>query len=149
MNEHGSTPHRDRVAVGRVAALFFRLGSTAFGGPAAHIALLHDEVVRRRKWLTAGEFGDLLALTNVIPGPNSTEMALHVGRRVAGWPGFFAAGACFILPAAVLVGVLAVLYTRYGSTPDARALLWSVTPVVVAIVAHAVVQLARSTLRGW
>ena len=135
------------VSLAQVFWLFLRLGVTAFGGPAAHIALLHDEVVRRRKWITDRDFGELIALTNLIPGPNSTEMAIHVGRRVAGWAGFFIAGACFIVPAALMVGGLAVLYTRYGTTPDARALLWGVTPVVVAIVAHAVVQLSLRTLQ--
>ena len=142
-------PHSGRVPLRAVTFLFLRLGVTAFGGPAAHIALLHDEAVRRRKWITDAEFGHLIALTNLIPGPNSTEMAIHVGRRVAGWPGFFAAGVCFILPAAVMVSVLASLYTRYGTSPDARALLWGVTPVVVAIVAHAVVQLSLRTLKAW
>src|SRR5688500_14364577 len=131
-----------------VALLFLRLGATAFGGPAAHIALLHHEVVRCRRWLSDDEFGELLALTNLIPGPNSTEMAIHVGRRVAGWPGFVVAGICFIAPAAVMVGLLAVLYVHYGRTPDARAVMSGVTPVMLAIIAHASVTIGRTTLRG-
>lgn len=135
------------VPVRTVALLFLRLGATAFGGPAAHIALLHHEVVRRRRWLSDDEFGELLALTNLIPGPNSTELAIHVGRRVAGWSGFAVAGVCFIAPAAVMVGLLAVLYVHYGRTPDARAVMSGVTPVMLAIIAHASVTIGRATLR--
>ena len=131
-----------------VASLFLRLGATAFGGPAAHIALFHHEVVRRRQWLTDSEFGELLALTNLIPGPNSTEMAIHIGRRVAGWPGFLAAGICFILPSAVMVWILAALYVHYGHTPDARAVMSGVTPVMLAVIAQASVTIGRSMLRG-
>jgi len=131
-----------------VALLFLRLGATAFGGPAAHIALLHHEVVARRRWLTDDEFGELLALTNLIPGPNSTEMAIHVGRRVAGWWGFVLAGVCFIVPAAVMVACLAVLYVHYGRTPDARAVMSGVAPVMLAVIAQASVTIGRSQLRG-
>ena len=131
-----------------VALLFLRLGATAFGGPAAHIALLHHEVVRRRRWLSDDEFGELLALTNLIPGPNSTEMAIHVGRRVAGWRGFIIAGVCFIAPAAVMVALLAVLYVHYGHTPDARAVMSGVAPVMLAIIAHASVTIGRATLHS-
>ena len=131
-----------------VALLFLRLGATAFGGPAAHIALLHHEVVARRRWLTDDEFGELLAVTNLIPGPNSTEMAIHVGRRVAGWWGFVLAGVCFIVPAAVMVGCLAVLYVHYGRTPDARAVMSGVAPVMLAVIAQASVTIGRSQLRG-
>jgi chromate transporter len=137
------------VPTGEVVRLFLRLGFTAFGGPAAHIGLLHHEVVRRRRWIADPEFAEFLALTNLLPGPNSTEMALHVGRAAAGWRGFLAAGLCFIAPAAVMVLWLAILYTRYGQSPDARAVLAGLTPIIVAIIANAVVQMARSTLRGW
>jgi chromate transporter len=131
-----------------VVFLFLRLGATAFGGPAAHIVLLHHEVVVRRKWLTDDEFGELLAVTNLIPGPNSTEMAIHVGRRVAGWWGFLLAGICFIAPAAVMVALLAVLYVRYGRTPDARAVLSGVAPVMLAVIAQASIVIGTATLRG-
>ncbi len=136
------------IPIRTVALLFLRLGATAFGGPAAHIALLHHEVVARRRWLTDDEFGELLALTNLIPGPNSTEMAIHVGRRVAGWWGFVLAGVCFIVPAAVMVACLAVLYVHYGRTPDARAVMSGVAPVMLAVIAHASVTIGRSQLRG-
>src|SRR5258707_10494151 len=100
-----------------LAALFLRLGLTAFGGPAAHIAMMEDEVVARRRWLTREEFVDLLGATNLIPGPNSTEMAIHVGRKRAGWAGLLVAGSCFIVPAAVVTVALAWAYVRYGALP--------------------------------
>ena len=139
---------RPAIPIAQVFWLFLRLGATAFGGPAAHIALFHHEVVRRRKWLTDDEFGELLALTNLIPGPNSTEMAIHIGRRMAGWWGFLLAGICFILPAAVMVWILATLYVHYGHTPDARAVMSGVTPVMLAVIAHASISIGHSTLRG-
>src|SRR5437660_7944149 len=111
------------TALAELARLFLRLGATAFGGPAAHIALMEDEVVRHRGWLTREEFLDLLGATNLIPGPNSTEMAIHIGRRRAGWPGLLVAGACFILPAALLTGALAWAYVRYGSLPRVEHVL--------------------------
>lgn len=140
------------VSLRTLALLFLRLGVTAFGGPAAHIAMLHHEVVRRRNWISDREFGELIAVTNLIPGPNSTEMAIHVGRRVGGWLGFFVAGISFILPAAVIVTALAMLYVQHGRTPDVRALMNGIVPVIIAVIAHATVALARSTLTnrtGW
>jgi chromate transporter len=136
------------VAVRTVGRVFLRLGVLGFGGPAAHIALMHEEIVRRRRWLSDAEFTDLLAATNLIPGPNSTEMAIHIGRRVAGWPGFLIAGLCFILPAAVIVGILASVYLRYGQTPDLRATMAGIFPVILAVITHATLQLARATLQN-
>src|SRR5205807_5921029 len=121
---------RNRVL--ELALLFLRLGCTAFGGPAGHIAMMEEEVVRRRGWLTREEFLDLLGATNLIPGPNSTEMAIHIGHRRAGWPGLLVAGACFILPAAVLTALLAWGYTELGGAPAAEGLLYGVKPVVIA-----------------
>lgn len=129
--------------------LFLRLGITAFGGPAAHIALFHDEVVRRRAWMTDAHFMDLLGVTNLIPGPNSTEMAMHIGYERAGWRGLIVAGACFILPAALIVGVLAALYVQYGTTPVAEGLLYGVKPVVIAVVAQAIYGLVSKALKTW
>jgi chromate transporter len=131
-----------------VATLFLRLGATSFGGPAAHLSLMHQEVVRRRGWLDDAEFADLLAAVNLIPGPNSTEMAIYVGRRVAGWRGLLVAGACFIIPAVVIVSALAVGYERYGRLPDTRAFFSGVIPVVLAIMAQAVWRLSQSLLRA-
>ncbi len=128
-------PHTGRVA--EVAALFLKLGIIGFGGPAAHIAMMEDEVVRRRQWLTRERFLDLLGATNLIPGPNSTEMAIHIGFVRAGWSGLIAGGACFILPAGLIVLALAAGYHRYGQLPEVTWLLYGVKPVVIAIVAKA------------
>ena len=130
-----------------IALLFLRLGTISFGGPAAHLGMMHEEVVRRRGWLSDPEFTDLLAITNLIPGPNSTEMAIHVGRKMAGWRGVIVAGVCFILPAALIVSVLAVIYVRYGRTPDARAMLAGIGPIIIAIVVDAGVRVSRSIVR--
>ena len=127
-----------------LAALFLRLGITAFGGPAAHIAIMRDEVVDRRRWMTDSEFLDLLAATNLIPGPNSTEMALHVGYKRAGLPGLLTAGVCFIVPACLVVMLIAWGYTRYGETPQVGWLTYGVSPVIIAIILQAVWRLARS-----
>lgn len=125
-----------------------RLGFTAFGGPAAHIAMLHDEVVTRRRWMDDQHFLDLVGATNLIPGPNSTEMAIHVGYERAGWRGLLLAGLCFILPAAFIVGALAWAYVRFGATPAGEALLYGIKPVIIAIVAQALWKLGRTALKG-
>ena len=131
-----------------LAALFLRLGITAFGGPAAHIAMMRDEVVDRRRWMTDSEFLDLLAATNLIPGPNSTEMAIHVGYKRGGLPGLLTAGVCFIVPACLLVMLIAWGYTRYGETPQVAWLTYGVSPVIIAIILQAVWKLARSVGGG-
>jgi chromate transporter len=131
-----------------VAALFLRLGFTAFGGPAAHIAIMHNEVVQRRMWLTDEQFLDLLGATNLIPGPNSTEMAIHIGYLRAGWPGLLLGGLCFISPAVLIVLALAWLYVRYGSTPQAEWLLYGIKPVVIAIIVQALWTLGSKALKG-
>lgn len=131
---------------GALAWLFLRLGVTAFGGPAAHIAMMEDEVVARRQWLTRPQFLDLLGATNLIPGPNSTEMAIHVGM-LAGWRGFLLAGLCFILPAALLVGLLAWAYVAFGTLPQAEGILLGVKPVVLAVVLQALWKFGWTTLR--
>ncbi|HEX6976367.1 MAG TPA: chromate efflux transporter [Vicinamibacterales bacterium] len=135
------------VSLTELARVFLLLGTTAFGGPAAHIAMMHDQVVRRRRWIGEQEFADLIAATNLIPGPNSTEMAVHVGRRVAGWRGLLVAGISFILPSALIVSAFAVLYAKYGQAPDARALLAGVAPVIIAIIVQASWSLARGSLK--
>src|ERR1044072_8112493 len=113
------TPVHRRTSLAELALLFLKLGTIAFGGPAAHIAMMEDEVVRRRRWLSRDEFLDLLGAANLIPGPNSTELAIHIGHRQAGWPGLLVAGTCFILPAALIVATFAWAYVRYGSLPQA------------------------------
>jgi chromate transporter len=130
-----------------LARLFLRLGATAFGGPAAHVAMMHDEVVVRRKWMSEQEFLDLLGATNLIPGPNSTEMAIHIGLIRARWRGLLVAGASFILPAMLIVLALAWAYVRYGATPAGEALLYGIEPVVIAIVLQALVKLGRTAAR--
>ena len=132
-----------------LAALFLRLGVTAFGGPAAHIAMMRDEVVDRRRWLSDKEFLDLVAATNLIPGPNSTELAIHLGYRRGGLPGLALAGVCFILPAALIVGGIAWAYARYGTTPQVGWLMYGIGPVVIAIIAQALVKLGQAALGRW
>ncbi len=134
--------------LGEIARLFLLLGTTAFGGPAAHIAMMHEQVVRRRRWLSDREFTDLIAAVNLIPGPNSTELAIHIGRRRAGAAGLAVAGLCFIVPAALIVSVLAVLYVEYGRTPDARAMMAGIAPVILAVIGHAALQLGRAALKS-
>jgi chromate transporter len=131
-----------------LAGLFLKLGTIAFGGPAAHIAMMEDEVVRRRGWLTREAFLDYLGATNLIPGPNSTELAIHIGRERAGWPGLLVAGTCFILPAAVIVTGLAWAYLRFGRLPAAAGVLYGVKPVVIAVVLQALWGLGRTAVKS-
>lgn len=137
-----------RKRVTEVARLFLRLGILAFGGPAAHIAMFHDETVKRRKWLDDQRFLDLLGITNLIPGPNSTEMAIHVGFERAGWPGLILGGACFIMPATIIVSTLAWAYVHFGSTAQAEWILYGVKPVVIAVIAQALWELGRKAVKN-
>src|SRR5206468_1940555 len=130
-----------------LARVFLKLGLVSFGGPAAHIAMMEDEVVRRRHWLTREAFLDLLGATNLIPGPNSTEMAIHIGRQRAGWAGLVVAGSCFILPASLITLRMAWAYVRFGSLPQATGFLYGVKPVMIAVVLHAVWRLGQSALK--
>lgn len=132
--------------LGEVVRLFLRLGIVGFGGPAAHIAMMRDEVVRRRGWIDDAEFLDLVGATNLIPGPNSTELAIHLGHLRAGGRGLVLGGLCFIAPAVVIVSVLAWLYREHGTDPAIVDLRYSVLPVIIAIVAHALFSLSRSAL---
>lgn len=131
-----------------VAALFLKLGFTAFGGPAAHIGIMHEEVVKRRKWLTDEEFLDLLGATSLIPGPNSTEMVIHISYLHAGWPGLIAGGFCFVAPATLIVLTLSRLYVQYGATPQIEWLLQGVKPVVIAIIAQALWALGSKAFKN-
>ncbi len=143
--ERPETGSRLREVVG----LFLRLGLTAFGGPAAHVALMREEVVRRRGWLTDEAFLDLLGATNLIPGPNSTEMVIHIGYLRAGWAGLVASGLAFILPAASMVLGLAWAYQRYGATPAAEWLLYGIKPVVIGLILTALWALGKKAVTGW
>ncbi len=146
---NSNAPLDERSRLGEVALFFLRLGVTAFGGPAAHIAIMHDVVVVRRKWIDEQGFLDLLGAANLIPGPTSTEMAIYLGFRRAGWAGLVLAGACFISPAMLIVLALAWAYVRYGSTPAASGILYGVLPVVIAIVVQALWGLGRKAVKGW
>jgi chromate transporter len=135
--------------LGEVAALFLKLGVIAFGGPAAHIALMRDEVVRRRRWVSDQEFLDLLGASNLIPGPTSTELAIYLGFARAGWRGLVLAGTLFIAPAMLIVLLLAWVYARYGSMPEVTWSFYGIKPVVIGIVAIALWGLLRTAVKGW
>jgi chromate transporter len=137
----------ERTSLGELARVFLTLGTVAFGGPAAHIAMMEAEIVRRRAWLTHGEFLDLMGATQLIPGPNSTELAIHIGYARAGWPGLLVAGACFILPATLIVTACAWAYVAFGSLPQAAGLLMGVKPVIIAVMAQAIWALGKSALK--
>ncbi len=131
-----------------VTGLFLKLGMISFGGPAAHTALMEQEVVQKRKWITREMFLDILAATNLVPGPNSTEMAIHIGYLRAGWAGLVAAGMAFILPAFFVSLALSFIYTRYGSLPEGQALFYGINPVIIAIILSATYRLGKSAIRG-
>ena len=137
------------TSLAELALLFVRLGATAFGGPAAHIAMMRDEVVRRRGWLTDERFLDLLSATNLIPGPNSTEMAIHIGWVRRRWAGLVVAGISFIVPAMLMTGALGWAYVRFGRLPATSWLLWGIKPVILGVVAQALWGLAPSALPSW
>jgi len=130
-----------------LARLFLKLGITSFGGPAVHIAMMENEVVRRRRWMTHEEFLDQLGASNIIPGPTSTELAIHIGHLRAGWPGLIVAGVCFIVPAVAIVTAIAWAYVKAGQLPAAQGLLYGVKPVVIAIVLQALWTLGRAALK--
>lgn len=130
-----------------VAKLFLRLGVTAFGGPAAHIAMMRQEVVEKRKWMSEQHFLDLIGATNLIPGPNSTEMAIHIGQEKAGWKGLIVAGLCFILPAVLITGIFAWLYKQYGQLPEVQPFVYGIKPAIIAVVLAAVYPLAKKSLK--
>ncbi|HEV8378662.1 MAG TPA: chromate efflux transporter [Tepidisphaeraceae bacterium] len=135
--------------LGEVARLFLRLGFTAFGGPAAHIALMEDEVVNRRKWIDRQQFLDLVAAVNFIPGPNSTELAIHLGALRAGWKGLIVAGVCFIVPAMLIILPIGWLYVHYSSLPNVAGPLMGIRACMIAIIAAAMWRFARSSIRDW
>lgn len=142
------TPER-RSKLSDIARLFLKLGVIAFGGPAAHIAMMEDEVVTRRGWIGRQHFLDLVGATNLIPGPNSTEMTMHVGYERGGWAGLFTAGSCFILPAVLITGGFAYLYAAYGTLPQIEPFLYGIKPAVIAVILGAVWRLGRQAVRGW
>src|SRR5437764_4395434 len=141
-------PKPSRRALAEVMEVFVRLGCTAFGGPAAHIAMMREEVVRRRQWISEERFVDLMGVTNLIPGPSSTELAIYLGYLRAGWPGLLLAGVCFITPAMLIVLALAWAYVTYGALPQIGWLFYGIQPVVVAIIAQAIWNLGRTVFKG-
>lgn len=141
-------PSQHPPVYSQLARLFLRLGLTAFGGPAAHIAMMQREVVDRRKWMDRQHFLDLLGATNLIPGPNSTEMAMHMGHEKAGWKGLIITGSCFILPAVCITGVLAWLYASYGQLPAVQPFIYGIKPAIIAVILAAVFPLAKQSLKS-
>ncbi len=132
-----------------IAKLFLKLGVIGFGGPAAHIAMMQKEVVTKRKWLTEEHFLDLIGATNLIPGPNSTEMAIHIGHEKAGWKGLIVSGLCFILPAVLITGFFAWLYKQYGQLPEVQPFVYGIKPAIIAIILGAVYPLAKKSLKSF
>jgi len=143
------TPVKDRVSLSELAFVFLKLGTIAFGGPAAHIAMMEEEFVRKRGWITEEDFLDRLAAANLIPGPSSTEVAIFIGRSLRGWAGLIVAGTCFIIPAAVLVTLIAAGYVHFGSLPQAEGILRAIKPVVIAIIVQALWKLAKTAAKTW
>jgi chromate transporter len=136
----------EKASLKDIAKLFLKLGIIGFGGPAAHIAMMQDEVVTKRKWLSETHFLDLLGATNLIPGPNSTEMAIHIGHEKGGWKGLLIAGLCFILPAVFITGIFAYFYAEYGQLPSVQPFIYGIKPAIIAIILAAIYPLAiRST----
>ncbi len=131
-----------------VAKVFLKLGSIAFGGPAAHIAMMEDEVVKKRKWMTEQHFLDLIGATNLIPGPNSTEMTMHCGHERAGWKGLMVAGATFVFPAVLITMLFAWLYAEYGQLPAVEPFIYGIKPAVIAIIISAVYRLGKKALKN-
>ncbi|NJO41131.1 MAG: chromate transporter [Cyanobacteria bacterium RU_5_0] len=140
-------PQQQRQRLTELAKVFARLGTIAFGGPAAHIAMMDDEIVNRRQWMSQEKLLDLLGVTNLIPGPNSTELAIHIGYERGGWRGLVVAGGCFILPAMLIVWALAAIYSRYQTVPHVEWLLYGIKPVIIAIVLKALWQLGQKAAK--
>ncbi len=139
---------RPKSSLSEIAELFIRLGCTSFGGPAVHIAMMREEVVHKKKWMDEQHFLDLVGATNLIPGPNSTEMAIHIGREQAGWKGLFVAGFCFILPAVFITGVIALFYKEYGQLPQVKPFFYGIQPAIIAVILGAVYPLAKKALKN-
>jgi chromate transporter len=140
-------PSQKRLRLRELAIAFFKLGVFAFGGPAAHIAMMDEEVVKRHQWLSREKFLDLIGITNLIPGPNSTEVAIHIGYERAGWRGLLISGCCFILPATLIVWALAVIYVQSQSLPQVGWLLYGVKPVIIVVVLQALWKLGKTAIK--
>lgn len=139
---------QSKVSIKQIFGLFLKLGFIGFGGPAAHIAIMQQEVVVKRKWMSEQHFLDLLGATNLIPGPNSTEMAIHIGYDKGGWKGLLTAGMCFILPAVFITGIFAFLYQKYGQLPEVQPFIYGIKPAIIAIIIGAVFPLAKKSVKS-
>ncbi len=131
-----------------IAKLFLKLGLIGFGGPAVHIAMMEEEVVRKRKWMTAEHFLDLVGATNLIPGPNSTELTMHIGYEGAGWRGLVVAGSCFIIPAVIITGFIAWAYQEYGLLPQVQPYIYGIKPAIIAVIVSLMIGLGRKALKN-
>lgn len=140
---------KNKNKLSEIAWVFFKLGCVAFGGPAAHIAMMEDEIVEKRKWIDRQHFLDLMGVTNLIPGPNSTEMTMHCGYERGGWKGLFIAGSCFIFPAVVITCVIAWLYQKYGTLPEVEPYIYGIKAAVIAIITGAIYKLGKKALKNW
>ena len=134
-------------ALWEVAVVFLKLGCIGFGGPAVHIAMMEEEVVRKRRWISTEHFLDLVGATNLIPGPNSTEMTMHCGQERAGWKGLVIAGICFIFPAVIITGVIAWAYQRYGELPTVQPFIYGIKPAIIAVVVALMISLGKKALK--
>lgn len=146
-NIQGNQITGDKLLLKEIAYVFLKLGVTAFGGPAAHIAMMDEELVKRRKWLDRESFLDLLSAANLIPGPNSTEVAIHVGHKMRGWPGLLVAGVSFIVPAFLIVWAIAWFYVRFGSLPTFQATFMGIKPIILAVIGQAIWSLSRTAIK--
>jgi len=146
-NQFQLSPEERNRRLKELAQVFFKLGTIAFGGPAAHIAMMDDEVVKRRQWFDREKLLDLIGVTNLLPGPNSTELAIHIGYERAGWQGLFVAGSCFIFPAMVMVWILAAVYAQYRTLPEVGWLLYGIKPVIMAIILQALWKLGKKAIK--
>jgi chromate transporter len=138
---------RNNTRLSEIAALFLKLGIIGFGGPAVHISMMEEEVVRKRKWMDHQHFLDLVGATNLIPGPNSTEMTMHIGRERAGWKGLIVAGSCFILPAVIITAIFAWAYKRYGTIPEVEAFIYGIKPAIISVLVSLVYRLGKNVLK--
>jgi chromate transporter len=143
-----TAPSNQQPSLAELALVFLKLGTTAFGGPASHIAMMEDEFVRKRHWITEAEFLDRLAAASLIPGPSSTEVAIFIGQAKRGWAGLVVGGCCFIIPAAILVTLIAAVYARFGSLPQVEGVLYGIKPAVIAIILQALWNLARTAIKN-
>ncbi|HKN17019.1 MAG TPA: chromate efflux transporter [Candidatus Sulfotelmatobacter sp.] len=140
---------KDQVSLSELAFVFLKLGTIAFGGPAAHIAMMEDEFVRKRGWITEEDFLDRVAAASLIPGPSSTEVGIFIGRSLRGWSGLVVAGCCFIIPAAILVSLIAAAYVRFGALPQAEGILRAIKPAVIALILQALWKLGKTAAKTW